>query len=30
LKLAKAHEQAAVQTPDVGSFLGDDDVISFQ
>ncbi|MCA1793975.1 MAG: SapC family protein [Desulfobacteraceae bacterium] len=29
-KLAKAQEQAAAQTPDVGSFLGDDDVISFQ
>ncbi|MCA1785084.1 MAG: SapC family protein [Desulfobacteraceae bacterium] len=29
-KLAKAQEQAAVKTPDAGSFLGDDDVISFQ
>jgi hypothetical protein len=29
-KLAKAQRQAAVKTPDVGSFLGDDDVISFQ
>jgi hypothetical protein len=29
-KLAKVQEQAAVKTPDVVSFLGDDDVISFQ
>jgi hypothetical protein len=29
-KLAKAQEQAASKTPDAGSFLADDDVISFQ
>jgi hypothetical protein len=29
-KLAKAQEGAAAKSPDVGSFLGDDDVISFQ
>jgi len=29
-KLAKVQQQAAGKTPDAGSFLGDDDVISFQ